>query len=77
VRYDQKKIETILNDVLIKIGPDRFSAMKVVALEQYIRASNPTEALPARTQLRAAIHAFRTARWPETAPSHRRLSLQT
>jgi hypothetical protein len=73
VRYDQKKIEAMLDSTLKELGPQRFSSMKVTELERHLRAAAPDEPLPARTQLRAAIHAFRTTRWPHAAPRRRGL----
>jgi hypothetical protein len=45
-----------LHETSQKMGPERFSKMKVTELEKYIRASDKANALPGRSQLRAAIH---------------------
>ena len=72
MRYDYKQISDVLNEVLGKLGPERFAKMKIIELEKYVRAhSGPTIQLPGRTQLRGAIHRFRKERWPDTAPKLR------
>jgi hypothetical protein len=71
MRYDYSKIEAVLNETLTWLGPDRFSAMKVTELEKVVRERAGTNALPGRSQLRAAIHTFRTKRWPNTEPRRR------
>jgi hypothetical protein len=71
MRYDYSKVEAILNETLTWLGPERFSAMKVTELEKAVRGRAKVEALPGRSQLRAAIHSFRTKRWPDTAPRRR------
>jgi hypothetical protein len=69
--YDRSRIEAMLTQILAEIGAERFSGMKLLELEKMIRAREPSDALPARTQLRAAINSFRAARWPHAAPKRR------
>jgi hypothetical protein len=69
-RYDYGKIDGVLMAKMNEIGAERFSKMKVVELERQIRAGSQ-DALPGRSQLRTAIHAFRVKRWPDSAPRRR------
>lgn len=71
MRYDYSTVEEVLNETLAWIGPERFSSMKVTELEKVVRTRAGRRALPGRSQLRAAIHSFRTKRWPHTAPRRR------
>jgi hypothetical protein len=71
VKYDYQKIDALIDKVLQEIGPERFKIEGIQALEQRVRASEQTLPLPAKSQLRAAIHSFRKKRWPETAPRRR------
>ena len=68
MRYDYSKLDAIFNEVLAVLGPDRFSKMKIIELEQYVRGHEKAGSLPGRTQLRGAIHRFRSERWPQSAP---------
>jgi len=71
-KYDYNEVERILNETLTSLGPERFSTMKVTELEKVVRTRAGTMALPGRSQLRDAIHTFRTARWKHAAPKLRR-----
>ena len=66
--YDTSTIHSFLDRVLVDIGPDNFSGMKLLELEKLVRTYDSNNQLPAKTVLRAAIHSFRVARWPSTAP---------
>ena len=65
------QIDELLERVLADVGPDRFSRMKLLELERFVRAYDSKQELPARTVLRRAINSFRAARWPGTAPKCR------
>lgn len=66
--YDKTAINGTLERVLAEIGPERFAAMRLLELETLIRQRDPDHSLPGKTLLREAINAFRSARWPSTAP---------
>lgn len=68
MKYDKAEIEALMQKVLADIGPDRFATLRLMELEQVVRASDPNQRLPGKTLLREAIHKFRMARWPGTAP---------
>jgi hypothetical protein len=70
-KYDYSKIEAVLNETMAWLSVERFSAMKVTELEKIVRTRAGTTTLPGRSQLRAAIHSFRIARWPSAAPKRR------
>lgn len=67
-QYDLQRIHSLLETVLSDIGPERFSAMRIMELEKVIRSYDKGGELPGKTLLREAIHKFRTPRWPTTAP---------
>src|SRR5262249_45592164 len=67
----QRNIEAVLDETLKWLGSERFSGMKVTELEKVVRSRAGRNALPGRSQLRAAIHVFRVKRWPGTAPRRR------
>ena len=67
-QYDMDSIHALLARVLSEIGPERFSAMKLMELERVVRIHYTSHKLPGKTLLREAIHKFRTQRWPSTAP---------
>jgi hypothetical protein len=71
MRYDYSKVTEVLQNTLNWLGEDRFSTMKVTELEKMIRERETTTPLPSRSQFRAAIHEFRTQRWPNSAPRRR------
>jgi hypothetical protein len=71
VRYDYDKIAEVLNNALAWLGEERFSKMRVTELERLIRERETATSPPARSQFRAAIHAFRIKRWPQAAPRRR------
>ena len=58
----------LLDKVLAEIGPDRFSAMKLLDLERTLRTHDLANELPGKTVLREMIHSFRKARWSGTEP---------
>jgi len=66
--YDPRKITALLDKVLADIGPDKFSKMKLLEAEKFVRGYDKAQELPAKTGLRAAINAYRSARWPACAP---------
>ena len=67
-RYDRRQIEDFIGRLLAEMGPERFSAMRLLELEKFLRARDATAQLPAKRVLRAAINEFRISRWPHTAP---------
>jgi hypothetical protein len=68
IRYDLTKINVLLDKVLADIGPDRFSQMKLLEAEKFIRSYDKNHELPGKTLLREAINRYRAAKWPATAP---------
>jgi hypothetical protein len=71
MRYDYAKVSQVLQNTLEWLGEERFSKMPVTELEKMIRERETATPLPSRSQFRAAIHDFRTKRWPEAAPRRR------
>lgn len=67
-KYDMDGIQKFLAQVLSEIGPERFSSLRLMELEKLVRSYDKVRELPGKTLLREAIHKFRTARWPGTAP---------
>ena len=65
-RYDRKDIEKLLEKVLADIGPERFSGMKLLHLENLVRTYQPD--LPGKTLVREVINSFRSARWESCRP---------
>ena len=66
--YDTAEINSLLDQMLAEVGPDYMSGMKLLAVEKHMRSSDHRGMLPGKTVLRAAINAYRTARWPACAP---------
>lgn len=71
MRYDYDKISEVLQKTLEWLGEERFSKVRVTELEKMIRERETAVPLPSRSQFRAAIHQFRSRRWPATAPRRR------
>jgi hypothetical protein len=70
-QYNREAINTVLEETLSQLGPEKFSHLGVVELEAVIRSHHPNQPLPGRTIFREIIHAFRKSRWPESAPRTR------
>jgi hypothetical protein len=68
MKYDISKIDHLLEKVRGAIGDDRFASLPLMQLEKVIRGHDLNAALPGKTLLRQRIHAYRSARWPNTAP---------
>ena len=66
--YDPTQITALLDKVLADIGADRFAQMKLLEAEKFVRGYDRANELPAKTVLRAAINAYRAAKWPACAP---------
>ncbi len=66
--YDTAQINALLDKVLADIGPDKFSQMKLLEAEKYVREYDKAHELPAKTVLRAVINSYRAAKWPACAP---------
>jgi hypothetical protein len=71
-KYSRDRIDATLARMLIELGPDQMSNMKLLELEKLVRDREKDAApLPGRTQLREAINNFRSKRWPHCAPKYR------
>lgn len=71
MKYDYEKIKQAIQNAAAWLGDERFSTMRVTELEKIIRDREPETPLPGRSQFRAAIHEYRTRRWPNSAPRRR------
>lgn len=73
--YDVSEIDSLIAEVHAKEGDGAFTSLGLMALEALIRTHDPDKRLPGKTLLRERINAYRSVRWPATAPkkigSHR------
>lgn len=68
VRYSVSEIDAFIGHVHAKAGDGAFQSMKLMELETLIRKHDSVGMLPGKTLLRERINAYRSARWPATAP---------
>jgi hypothetical protein len=66
--YSREEINAVLEKTLAEIGAEKFSGMRLLALEKLIRSRDTNQRLPGKTLLREAINKFRVVRWPNSAP---------
>jgi hypothetical protein len=67
-KYSVAEIDGFIAKVHAEAGDHAFMTMRLMELEAFLRKHDKSHTLPGKTLLRERINAYRSARWPATAP---------
>lgn len=67
-KYSVSEIDAFIEKVHATEGDGAFQSMRLMELETLLRKHDKTGILPGKTLMRERINAYRSKRWPATAP---------
>lgn len=67
-KYDVASVDAFIAQVHEAVGDAPFRDLGLMALEALVRSHDASRRMPGKTLLRERLNAYRSKRWPQTAP---------